>query len=134
MGLWSNRQRRSVQTGEIESVAGSTPASPTILTEAMSNILSADDSTLEAVIDSKQRVLVKFGAEWCRPCKALAPILEDLSKDHNVVDVDIDEAPEMTKFYDVRGVPTLVLFEDGKEIARKVGSLNKVTVADMIRG
>jgi|LakMenEpi03Aug12_release.lakeMendotaPanAssembly.Ray.scaffolds.fasta_scaffold1589623_2 thioredoxin 1 len=69
------------------------------------------------------KVLLQFTASWCGPCKALSPIVEAL--EFTKFKVDVDDAPELLKKFNVRSVPTLVLLNDGKEIKRKVGLLKK---------
>lgn len=77
---------------------------------------------------SQDNVLVDFGATWCGPCRAIAPILEELSTERNditFVKVDIEEATQFTDEQNIICVPTLILFKDGKAIARKEGGTNK---------
>jgi len=71
-----------------------------------------------------QAVLIKFYADWCRPCKALSPIVENIiSKMEGIslVNIDIDENVEMSRQYQVRSIPTLILFKNDKEVGRLVG-------------
>ena len=88
-----------------------------------------DDSFEADVLQSKSPVLVDFWAEWCGPCKQIAPALEDLSNDMGdrvrVVKVNIDENPMTPSKYGVRGIPTMMLFKDGEVSAMKVGALPK---------
>ncbi|MFQ5799441.1 MAG: thioredoxin, partial [Bacteroidota bacterium] len=74
-------------------------------------------------------VLVDFWAEWCAPCKQIAPLLEDLADDMNgkltVAKLNIDDNPDTPYKYGVRGIPTLILFKDGQVAATKVGPLPK---------
>ena len=65
--------------------------------------------------------ILRFTASWCQPCKALAKQLTELNLDHSVTVVDIDEQPELAQQYGVRGVPTLVAVDSGKEVKRIVG-------------
>ena len=74
-------------------------------------------------IPESGRVLVKFSASWCSPCKVLASIIDNNPLSIPVVEVDIDEDPELATKYKVRGVPTLIVVEDGEEVKRKVGLL-----------
>jgi thioredoxin 1 len=79
--------------------------------------------------------LIKFSATWCGPCKALAGSMKYVDfKDVELVDIDVDKDPETTKNFDVRGVPTLILVEDGKEIGRKSGVLMANQIEQFIHG
>ncbi len=69
----------------------------------------------------KGKILVDFNADWCGPCQMQAPILEKLSKDYNIASVNIDESPEIAEEFGVSSIPCLVVFENGKEIKRKIG-------------
>ncbi len=88
------------------------------------------DSSFEtAVLKAEGVVLVDFWAEWCAPCKQIAPLLEDLADDMNgrltVAKLNIDDNPDTPYKYGVRGIPTLILFKDGQVAATKVGPLPK---------
>ena len=88
-----------------------------------------DDSFEIDVLKSESPVLVDFWAEWCGPCKQIAPALEDLSNDMGdrirVVKVNIDENPMTPSKYGVRGIPTMMMFKGGEVSAMKVGALPK---------
>ncbi|MCU7891119.1 MAG: thioredoxin TrxA [Candidatus Thiodiazotropha sp. (ex Ustalcina ferruginea)] len=88
-----------------------------------------DDSFESEVIQSNQPVLIDYWAEWCGPCKMIAPVLDDIASDYNgklkVVKLNIDENPNTPPRYGIRGIPTLMLFKNGEVEATKVGAVSK---------
>ena len=101
----------------------------------MSNAVT-DDTFETAVLKSEQPVLVDFWAEWCAPCRAIAPILEDVARDKadkvTVAKINIDENPDTPGKYGVRGIPTLMLFKGGQLAATKIGALPKGALYDWL--
>jgi len=95
----------------------------------MSTYTITDSNFDEEIKNSKVPILVDFWAEWCGPCKQIGPILEDIGevkKDKlKILKLNIDENPETPQKFGVRGIPTLMLFKDGKLLDTKVGSLPK---------
>ena len=90
----------------------------------------------EEVLNSDKPVLVDFWATWCMPCKMLAPILEDISKeatDFVVGKVDIDQNPELAQQYRVMSIPTLLVFKNGKVTASAVGVQSKNAILNLLK-
>ncbi|MCX7229736.1 MAG: thioredoxin TrxA [Burkholderiales bacterium] len=93
-------------------------------------ITHTSDATFDAdVLKSDAPVLVDYWAEWCGPCKMIAPLLDEVAKDYGdklrIVKVNVDDNQEITAKYGIRGIPTLKLFKNGQEVATKVGALSK---------
>jgi thioredoxin 1 len=99
---------------------------------------SISDSTFEKeVLQSSLPVLVDFWAAWCGPCRMVAPVLDELSKDMlgklNIVKLNVDENPEVPTVYQVRSIPTLMLFKEGKVVGTMVGAHPKSKLLDWLK-
>jgi thioredoxin 1 len=93
-------------------------------------IVHSSDTTFDAdVIKSEVPVLVDYWAEWCGPCKAIAPVLDEVARDYGgkvkFVKVNVDDNQEVPRKYNIRGIPTLMLFKNGNIEATKMGALTK---------
>ena len=81
----------------------------------------------------KTKVIVDFYANWCGPCKMLAPELEKISNDIKVIKVDIDKYQELARTYGVMSIPCLIIFDDGKEIKRNIGFMPEPKLKEFIK-
>lgn len=93
-------------------------------------------SSFSAIVRSEDLVLIDFSADWCGPCKMLAPILkavkEEVGEAVRIVKIDVDKNPRLADTYQVRNVPTLLLFKDGKQVWRQSGVLQKPDLVSLI--
>ena len=101
------------------------------------HIVHVSDATFDQeVLKNPAPVLVDFWAEWCGPCKMIAPILDDVAREYadrlKVVKLNIDDSPETPPKYGIRGIPTLMLFKNGGVEATKVGAMSKSQLAAFI--
>ncbi|WP_151674497.1 thioredoxin [Patiriisocius marinus] len=96
-----------------------------------------NENNFKSIIDSETPVLVDFFADWCGPCKALAPILkqvkEELGDEVKIVKIDVDKNQPLAALYQVRGVPTMVLFKNGKKVWQQSGVLQKDEIVRVIK-
>ncbi len=102
----------------------------------MATIQTSDSNFENDVIRSNLPALVDFWAEWCGPCKQIGPILEKISDEKkdmiNIYKINIDNNPKVPQKYGVRGIPTLMFFNDGNLVDTKVGSLSKSSLNEWI--
>ena len=100
----------------------------------MAKEISQDNFEAE-VLKSDKPVLVDFWAPWCGPCRAVAPILEEISNENpdvKIVKVDVDANPELAMTYRIQSIPAMMIFKDGKVAASRVGSSSKKDLTDWI--
>ena len=101
------------------------------------NIINVTDSTFESlVLKSEMPALVDFWASWCAPCRAIAPIVDEMAQEYTgklrVVKVNVDDNPATPGKYGVRGIPTLILFKDGKVVDQLVGAVPRNQIKELI--
>lgn len=96
----------------------------------------SDSSFEKDVLGSSKPVLVDFWAQWCTPCRMLAPTVEAVAQQYTdsatVVKLNVDDNPSTAQRYGIKGIPTLILFREGKEVERVVGATSKESITRMI--
>ena len=101
------------------------------------NLVHTNDSNFDAdVINAEKPALVDFWAEWCGPCKMIAPFLDEAATEYadklSVVKLNVDESPNVAAKFGIRSIPTLMLFKDGAVQAQKVGAFSKSQLAEFL--
>ena len=90
----------------------------------------------EEVLKSEKTVLIDFYADWCGPCKMLAPIIEDIAKENEeikVVKVNVDDAQDLAVEYQIMSIPTIVIIKEGQETNRNIGIASKTDIMNMVK-
>jgi thioredoxin 1 len=105
--------------------------------QSMSSVQNVTDTTFDQEVTKSDRpVLVDFWAPWCGPCKAVAPVVDDLAKEYDgrlkVVKLNTDENPKTAQAYSIRGIPSLYLFKNGQVVEQVVGAVPKSTLVAAI--
>ncbi|OCG36657.1 MULTISPECIES: thioredoxin TrxA [unclassified Gilliamella] len=102
------------------------------------NIVQLSEATFDKVVnESSKPVLVDFWASWCKPCKMVAPILEEIAQEYSdkivIAKLNIEENPNIAPKFGIRGIPTLLIFKNGQVAATQVGALSKAQLKDFIK-
>ena len=101
------------------------------------SVIAVNSENFESVVlKSEKTVLVDFWANWCGPCKMLAPVLEELAQSHpeiTIAKVNVDENPELAMVYRISAIPALMAFKDGKVVNQSVGFQNKESLEELVK-
>ncbi|GHS94566.1 thioredoxin [Alphaproteobacteria bacterium] len=93
--------------------------------------IKTEEEFQEQVLSAAELVLVDFAAPWCGPCRMLVPVLEEISEENpdvHIITINVDEAEELSEIYEVRNLPTLLVFKRGESVFRQVGTATKTEI------
>lgn len=100
-------------------------------------VILTDDNFENEVLKSDKPVLVDFWATWCGPCKAIAPIIDEIANENKdslkVCKADIDECPQLVSTYRIMSVPTFIAFKNGEAVSMQIGGTGKAELLDMLK-
>ena len=127
--------RRSENTQKSVPTKNSNGEKP-MLTDTRNSVVHADEKTFrQEVLDSKVPVLVDFYADWCGPCRMLAPVLDELAQETpnaKIVKVNVDDSPQLAGQYGVSSIPNLLVFKNGRVVDQQVGLANKQQLKSLL--
>ncbi len=96
---------------------------------ASENVVTLSDASFAEAVSAEGTVLVDFWAEWCGPCKAIAPILDEIAEEKagevTIAKLNVDEAPNISREYEVLSIPTMIIFKDGEPVGKMIGAKPK---------
>ncbi len=98
-------------------------------------IINTEDQFEQEILKAPEPMMVDFYADWCGPCKALAPLLEEMDaeeKSYGIAEVNVDDMPELAQAYQVASVPTILVFRDGVCVGRNVGLANRAELEKLM--